>query len=86
MIKNYIQIDRTADFRLTKKIPDNPVQPFSFNPNIVTRDELRNMNLPESFISGFINYRNAGAKFSDWSDMDRLFVMTKETWLWESLD
>ncbi len=62
----------------TSRADDQPIRPFSFDPNIVSKDELIQMNLPDKFIKGFLNYRKAGAKFYNENDFGKLYVLTPE--------
>lgn len=57
---------------------ENSLQPFSFDPNIVSEAELQRMNMRPKLIHTIINYRSKGGKFFQPADIRKLFTITKE--------
>ncbi len=48
---------------------------FLFNPNTISEDKLDSLLLPEFVIQNIISYRNAGGKFSQPSDLKKIYGM-----------
>ena len=59
-----------------KNKPDVPK--FNFNPNAVTRDEMKNLGFSDKLIRDVENYRNAGGSFSSPADMKKLYNIDEE--------
>lgn len=51
------------------------LSPIIFDPNIVSKDLLIQMNIPEYISENIIKYRNAGGKFMQADDMRKIYGM-----------
>ena len=54
------------------------LQPFPFNPNMMTEDEGRAMGLTDRQIRNIINYRDKGGKFYSKKDLAKLYTISEE--------
>lgn len=57
---------------------NEPLQPFTFDPNTAEEELLNRMNMRPKLIRTIINYRNKGGKFFKPDDLRKLFTITKE--------
>ncbi len=57
---------------------DMSKKPFSFDPNLATREELESLGFSEAAQDNIINYRKAGGKFEQASDLAKLYTIDDE--------
>lgn len=60
--------------------PENKltIEPFQFDPNSVSEDDLLKMGLRKNLINTIINYREKGGKFYTIDDFKKLYTITDE--------
>lgn len=69
-----------ADFQKEKTV-DIPAEQhisitlFAFNPNTVTKDELKKLGFSERLVKGLLNYRTKGGEFRVKADVKKLYGM-----------
>lgn len=54
---------------------------FSFDPNSASHDELLKLGLSSREASVIINYRNKGGKFRNSSDLEKIYTLSRESYL-----
>jgi DNA uptake protein ComE-like DNA-binding protein len=52
-----------------------PVTLFAFNPNTITKDELKTLGFSERLVKGLLNYRTKGGEFRVKADVKKLYGM-----------
>ncbi len=58
---------------------EKPVlEPFTFDPNTVTSDNLQRMNLRENLINSIINFRVKGGKFYNKTDLQKIYTISDQ--------
>lgn len=71
----YDEIIADWNSQLEKDI-ESPNRLFSFDPNIISRNKLDSLLLPEFIKRNIVNYRNAGGKFKSPVDIRKIYGMT----------
>jgi DNA uptake protein ComE-like DNA-binding protein len=51
---------------------------LSFDPNLVSRDTLKGMGVPENVIRNWIKFREAGARYNNEESLQKIYGMTNE--------
>lgn len=82
-IQEYIHIPSTKKVKkknyATQKTPTNkPIQPFRFDPNEVSVQELNSMGLPSKLAHQLVNYRNKGGSFQKKEDLKKLYALSAQ--------
>jgi DNA uptake protein ComE-like DNA-binding protein len=58
--------------------PQKVPEPFPFDPNAITLQEIQRLGVPYPVARTWVNYRNAGAKFKQDSDLLRIYGLDAE--------
>ena len=76
ILKPYIRIEQN------NKLADEPtINPFPFDPNSISEEDLIKMGMRESLIKTIINYRNKGGLFYTKEDFKKLYTITEVEFL-----
>lgn len=65
------------DFNTTPS-DNKPLQPFPFDPNTVSAEELGSMGLPQRAIKSWMNYRNKGGYFKNKASVSRVYNLQSQ--------
>ena len=81
-IEHYILIPSAKEtkkkrYAIKKNSTDNALQPFNFDPNAVTVQELNSMALPTKVTQQLINYRNKGGSFKRKEDLKKIYALSE---------
>ncbi len=55
------------------------IKPSDFDPNLVSKEELLQMNLPNYIADRIIKYRNKGGRFYEASDLKKIYGLSEST-------
>ncbi|MFK7796572.1 MAG: helix-hairpin-helix domain-containing protein [Aureispira sp.] len=69
----------TASFS-TPATNNKPLQPFSFDPNTVSAEELEQMGVPQKAIKSWMNYRNKGGYFKNKASVSKVYNLQAENY------
>ena len=80
-IQEYIQIPpkkkvKVKTYAAKKIAPQQTLQPFRFDPNEVSIQELNSMGLPSKVAHQLVNYRNKGGSFEKKEDVQKLYSLS----------
>lgn len=73
ILKPYIRIE--TKFEVTSK---KVLTPFPFDPNSISKEDLKKMKMRESLINSIINFRDKGGKFYEKKDLQKIYTITEE--------
>ncbi len=77
-LEPFITIDKTQ-FKKKEQINTAPqLNPFIFDPNLITEADLLKMGLRESLIHTIMNYRDKGGHFNKAEDLSKIYGMKPE--------
>ena len=81
-----VEVDEnyTEDSKAKEKSTNVQYELHNFDPNIVSKEELQSMFLPEKWVSNLINYRNKGGTFRNKTEIKKLYSTTDE--LYEKIE
>ena len=83
--QDFTEIEKEIQSLIQAKQPNSPhkepeileksenFQKFYFNPNHASKDELKNLGIPEKLIKTVINYREKGGKFKTKNDLKKIY-------------
>lgn len=73
ILKPYIRIEKST------QLADKPsINPFPFDPNSITEEDLRRMGIRDNLIKTIKNYRNKGGIFYSKDDFQKLYTITED--------
>lgn len=58
-----------------------PLQPFPFDPNTATREELLRLGLPDRLAGNILRYREKGGRFRNPESLKKIYGMDEDTYL-----
>ncbi|MCB0579452.1 MAG: helix-hairpin-helix domain-containing protein [Phaeodactylibacter sp.] len=58
-----------------------PLQPFPFDPNTATREELLRLGLPDRLAGNILKYREKGGRFRNPESLKKIYGMDEDTYL-----
>ena len=73
ILEPYIKIKNKSE--ASKK---EALNPFHFDPNSVSRNDLQKMNMRESLSNAIVNYREKGGNFYTKEDLKKIYTITDE--------
>lgn len=73
-----MNVTQARSLSYEKKIPiEKELQPFNFDPNYVTFQELNSMELPTKVAQQLIKYRNKGGSFKRKEDVKKIYSLSE---------
>ncbi|MCD4682380.1 MAG: helix-hairpin-helix domain-containing protein [Bacteroidales bacterium] len=75
ILEPFIIIQSENEEEYKKEINLNP---FTFDPNELSKEKFLEMGLPENVVTAIINYRDKGGKFYDKEDLKRIYTLKDE--------
>ena len=79
-INDMLREDSIESYSDAVAIPrsSRPYALISFDPNVVTKEQLKDMGLPEKVINSLLGYRNKGGVFRKAADVNKLYGISPE--------
>jgi competence protein ComEA len=78
MLREASKVEKVEYHEKSVKKEEKELLPFPFDPNTISLDSLRKMNISEYVANNIMRYREAGGKFNARKDLKKIYGMEQE--------